>query len=103
MDKALKYEPYEHLYKPKNILCLKGADKIKEIDILLKNQNKQNYRLMNNAIWYLTEEKRKILFNHKLKVINCISWHMGIPFYELKITGCNSEGIFVGEFYLESL
>lgn len=96
LKEALNYKAYEHIYQFGDILCLKSNDELQKIELLLTKLNKDNCTF----IWCFTQDKREVIANQKLKVIKSISWHMGIPFYELSTIEDNPKTIYLGEFYL---
>jgi len=96
LNEKLNYKAYEHIYQLGDILCLKSNDNLKKINAIFTKANKDNC----NFIWCLTQDSQEILAGKKLKVISSISWHMGIPFYELKSMEENPKNIYLGEFYL---
>ena len=98
LKEQLKYQPYEHKYKEDNVLVLKSVEDLNKINnILIDNENPDAFL---NANWYLTNEKMTLLCNKKLKVISCISWHMGIAFYSFEGIKDKSVILYIGEFYL---
>ena len=95
----MNYQAYEHQYKEDDILLLKNQEELNKIDKMLINTDSPDAFV--NSNWYLTKEKIELLSNKHLKVLNCISWHMGIPFYNLQTIEKVSSIIYVGEFYLK--
>ena len=95
LECKLDYIAYEHKYIDGDILKLKDGKVIGQINKLLD----ENDNSFDSVVWFISDEKEKSLTRQKLKVINSISWHMGIPFYELRSE--KNERIYVGEFYLE--
>ena len=95
LECKLDYIAYEHKYIDGDILKLKDIKVIGEINKLLD----ENDNSFDSIVWFLSDEKEKNLTGQKLEVINSVSWHMGIPFYELRYE--KNERIYVGEFYLE--
>ncbi len=80
LNEKLNYKAYEHIYQLGDILFLKSYDELKTINLLFTEPNKDSC----NFIWCLTQGKQEIIANKELKVMQSISWHMGIPFYELR-------------------
>ena len=100
LDKQLNYQPYHHKYKENEILILKDIEELNEINkILACNENTDAYI---GANWYLSKEKMKLLSAKRLRVLNCVSWHMGVPFYVLEEIDERSNIVHVGEFYLNN-
>jgi len=51
----------------------------------------------------LSDRKRERLSHRPLVVVNAISWHDGIPFYEVGVINELSPVSYVAEFYLQEL
>ena len=98
LDEQLNYEAYEHQYQENSILTLKSIEDLNEINKILIGD--ENLDAFINANWYLTEEKMKLLSTKRLRVLSCVSWHMGIPFYILEGVEETSSIVYIGEFYL---
>jgi len=98
-NEQLNCKAYTHKYKINDILVLKSSEDLNEVNNILTNV--ENPDACINAIWYLTQEDIKLLSGRKLRVLSCISWHMGIPFYTLKDME-SSIIIESGEFYLKN-
>ena len=102
LDEKLNYKAYEHQYSKGDILSLKDTKELESINqILLENNESTDIDYLNSINWYLTKEKKELLIYKKLKVVNSISWHMGIPFYILEDIENNSSVVYMGEFYLK--
>lgn len=100
LNEQLNYQAYEHQYKENNILSLKNIEDLDKVNkILIGNENPDAFI---NANWYLTKEKIKLLSNKRLRVLSCISWHMGIPFYNVEDIDDNLSIVYIGEFYLNN-
>jgi len=99
LNEKLNYKPYEHIYQHGDILCLKPNSELKKIVLAFTKSNKDNC----NFIWCLTQDKQEMLIGKKLKIISSISWHIGIPFYELRTIEENSKSVYLGEFYLKKV
>jgi hypothetical protein len=99
LTEQLNYQAYEHQYKENDILVLKSIEDLNKVNKTLISF--ENHDAFINANWYLTKEKIKLLSNKKLRVLSCISWHMGIPFYNIEVIDDNSNILYIGEFYLD--
>lgn len=99
LEEQLKYQSYEHQYQKNDILILKNSEDINEINKILTSENPDAFI---NVSWYLTNEKINQLSTKRLRILNCISWHMGIPFYEVEDIENKSSIVHIGEFYLTS-
>lgn len=99
IEEKLNYAAYVHQYREGDILSLKDSNELENINqILLENYKSIDY--LSGTIWYLTKEKQEPLMQRKLKVVNTISWHFGIPFYILEDPENDSFLFTLAEFYL---
>ena len=102
LDEQLSYKAYEHMYKKDDILSLKSIEGLNEINNVL-NADRDIDVDANVVKWYLTKERIEALSSKKFEVLNCISWHMGIPYYILMDMEDQSSAHDVAEFYLKKL
>ena len=98
----LDYIAYEHKFSDGTIVKLKDGQDLEEVEnnVLLMTDN--NTKWGENATWFLNEEKKKSLSHKTLKIVSAISWHMGIPFYEVRTLHKATKLIYIAEFYLEN-
>ena len=97
LSEQLNYKAYKHKYKENSILVLKSIEDLNEADRILTSF--ENHDAFIHASWYLTKEKIKLLSNKRLRVLNCISWHMGIPFYRVEDIDNNLNIAYIAELY----
>jgi len=93
----LNYKGYSHKLKEGDTVTIKDISVLTSINkILIGDQEKDSYADVN---WYMTEEKMKLFSDQEFIVLNCISWHMGIPYYQLENLS-TKDVVHIGEFYL---
>lgn len=102
LDEKLKYQSYEHAFVENDILTLKNEEELKQVKDFLYKEWEGNLDALSDIGWYLTPQKQIKLNNKKLKVINSISWHMGIPFYIVE-TDKGKEQFSLAEFFLQKI
>jgi len=100
LAKDLNYKGYSHKLKEGDTATIKDIRALTSINnILIGDQEKDAYDDVN---WYMTDEKMKLFSNQEFIVLNCISWHMGIPYYQLE-NSSTKDVVYIGEFYLNKI
>lgn len=100
LAKELHYKAYKHKYEIGQEVYIKPYDEQMELNNFFeKNDNMES---LIESEMYLSEQMRIRLTGISLEVVNQISWHMGIPYYELK-TKRYTDTIYLAEYYLLSL
>jgi len=100
LNEQLNYQAYKHQYKENSILVLKCTEDLNKVNkILISCENSDAFI---DANWYLTKKKVKLLASKNLRVLSCVSWHMGIPFYRVEDIDDNLTIVYIGEFYLNN-
>ena len=97
----LDYTAYEYKFSDGAIVKLKEGQDLEEIENNLLLISDNNTKWGEKITWYLNEEKKKLLSHKTLKIVSSISWHVGIPFYGVRILQEVSPLIYIAEFYLE--
>ena len=100
LNEQLHYQAYKHQYKENSILVLKNTEDLNKINNILISC--ENPDVFIDADWYLTKEKAKLLASKNLRVLSCVSWHMGLPFYRVEDIDDNLTIVYIGEFYLNN-
>ena len=99
LEKELDYKPYVHKYEKGNQVYLKNIADQKQIEsFFLSNKNMET---LIESKWYLKEDDRIKLIGNELTITNKISWHMGLPFYEV-ISPKQIDVFYIAEFYLQT-
>ena len=98
-NKEVYYKPYEHKFEEDNLVKLKQHAALAKIKIMVNNDILSADEDALVPSWFLTPQKEEKLNSSLFEVINCISWHMGIPFYRVKL---NEEHYEIAEFYIET-
>ena len=100
MNSKLSYSAYEHKFKEGDIVTLKDRKELNIVEQTVKEYI-GDVDCCSTISWCLTQKKKYILSDSPLKVMSCISWHMGIPFYNVSKMEDLTQSWYVGEFYLQ--
>ncbi len=96
-EKNMDFEPYKFKFDGYTHLSIKSKEEVKRINERLKEESPESD--YESYSWYLTDDKVEELKYKKSKVINQVSWHVGLPYYVLELN--DEKSYAVAEFYLQ--
>ncbi len=98
-ENRINYKPYEFKFDNSTTLFIKSKEEVSRINKTLKEESPElDYT---SYSWYLTDETMEMLKAQKLKIVNQISWHGGLPFYRVQKIGTSEPTYGIAEFYME--